>query len=290
MAINNFIPTIWSARLLENLQNTLVFGQAGVMNTDYEGEISAYGDTVKINNIGAVSIGDYTKNGTITDAEELTDATRNLVINQAKYFNFKIDDIDKIQQNPKLMDAAMKEAAYGLANTADKHYASQYVEAAANNLIGTDAAPIAVTKETAYDYLVDLSTKLDEANVPADGRWVIVPPFYEGLLLKDSRFVAAGTSTTDDRLANGLVGRAAGFNILKSNNAPKVTVADGAAEENHKVIAGHQIAWSRAEQAKNAEAYRPENSFSDALKGLHLYGSKVVRPEALAVLSVKRPS
>lgn len=291
MAINNFIPTIWAARLLENLQNTLVFGQPQIMNSEYSGEISAYGDTVKINSIGAISIGDYTKNGSISDAEELTDATRVLKIDQAKYFNFKIDDIDKIQQNPKLMDAAMKEAAYGLANVADQFYASQYVEAAAENLIGTDAAPIAVTKDDAYDYLVDLSTKLDEANVPADDRFVVVPPFYEGLLLKDSRFVAAGTTTSDDRLMNGLIGRAAGFNIFKSNNAPKVAAdAGNNVVENYKVIAGHPIAWTKAEQISQVEAYRPENSFSDAIKGLNLYGSKVIRDTALAVLSAKRPS
>lgn len=290
MATNNFIPTIWSARLLENLQNALVFGQAQIMNSDYSGEISGYGDKVKINGIGAVSVGDYTKNGTINAAEELTDHTRTLEITQAKFFNFKIDDVDKAQQNPKLMNAAMVEAAYALANEADRFYASQYVDTAAENLIGTDAAPIAVAKETAYDYLVDLSTKLDESNVPTAGRFVVIPPFYEGLLLKDDRFVAAGTSVTDDRLANGLIGRAAGFDIFKSNNAPKVTVDDGAAEENYKVIAGHSIAWTKAEQANDVEAYRPESSFSDAVKGLMLYGAKVTRPTALAVLSVKRPT
>lgn len=290
MAINNFIPTLWAARLLENLQKTLVFGQSQIMGNEYEGEISAFGDTVKINSIGAVTIGDYAKNGTIGGAEELTDATRVLKIDQAKFFNFKIDDIDKIQQNPKLMDAAMKEAAYGLANVADQFYASQYTEAAAENLIGSDAAPIAVTKDTAYDYLVDLSTLLDEANVPAEDRFVVVPPFYEGLLLKDDRFVAAGTALTDERLMNGLIGRAAGFNIFKSNNAPKVTVKDGATEENHKIIAGHPIAWTKAEQINQVEAYRPENSFSDAVKGLNLYGSKVIRETALAVLSAKRPA
>lgn len=291
MAINNFIPTIWAARLLENLQNTLVFGQPQIMGSDYEGLITAQGDTVKINSIGAVTIGDYTKNGTIGAAEELQDATRILKIDQAKFFNFKIDDIDKIQQNPKLMDAAMKEAAYGLANVADQFFASQYVDAAAENLIGSDTAPITVTKESAYDYLVDLSTKLDEANVPADDRFVVVPPFYEGLLLKDARFVAAGTTTSDDRLMNGLIGRAAGFNIFKSNNAPKVAAdADNNVVENYKVIAGHPIAWTKAEQISQVEAYRPENSFSDAVKGLHLYGSSVIRDTALAVLSTTRPS
>ncbi|HDR7980257.1 TPA: P22 coat protein - protein 5 domain protein [Bacillus cereus] len=283
MAINNFIPTIWSARLLQNLQKTLVFGQPGIINRDYEGEIKAAGDTVKINNIGKVTVGNYTKNGNMSDPETLTDATRNLVIDQSKFFNFQIDDVDKIQQNPKLMDEAMKEAAYALRNQADQFIASHYVEAA--HVIGNDATPVVPTKNDAYEYLVDLSVKLDEADVPEQGRWVVLPPWYEGMMLKDDRFVKAGNLPSDQRLLNGVIGQAAGFLVLKSNNAPKTGTG---ATENSKIIAGHNIAWSYAEQATQVEGYRPEKRFADAVKGLHLYGAKVTRPEALAVLSAKR--
>lgn len=286
MAITNFIPTIWSARLLHNLQKSLVFGQAGVINRDYEGEIKAYGDTVKINGIGAVSVGDYTRNSDMTDPEELSDHTRSLVIDQSKFFNFQIDDLDKIQQNPKLMDAAMREAAYALANVSDRFIASHYVHAV--NTIGTDAAPANVDKTTAYEALVDLSTKLDESNIPVEGRFAVLPPWYEGLLLKDDRFVGSGALPADDRLINGVVGRAAGFLLLKSNNAPTIEAGAGV-EENSKVIAGHNMAWTYAEQAAQVEGYRMEKRFADAVKGLHLYGAKVTRPEALAVLSAKRP-
>ncbi|MFP7199687.1 P22 phage major capsid protein family protein [Lysinibacillus halotolerans] len=287
MATTNFIPTIWSARLLANLQKSLVFGQAGVINRDYEGEIKAFGDTVKINGIGAVSVGDYTRNTDMTDPETLSDNTRNLVIDQSKYFNFQIDDLDKIQQNPKLMDAAMQEAAYALANAADRFIASQYTYAA--NTIGTDASPIEVTKADAYEYLVDLSTKLDESDVPTTGRFAVIPPWFEGLLLKDDRFVGSGALPADERLLNGVVGRAAGFILLKSNNAPSVEAAEGIIA-NSKIIAGHNMAWTYAEQASQVEGYRMEKRFADAVKGLHLYGAKVTRPQALAVLSAKRPS
>ncbi|PEM28960.1 phage capsid protein [Bacillus wiedmannii] len=283
MAINNFIPTIWSARLLQNLQKTLVFGQPGIVNRDYEGEIKAAGDTVKINNIGKVTVGNYTKNGNMSDPETLTDATRNLVIDQSKFFNFQIDDVDKIQQNPKLMDEAMREAAYALRNQADQFISSHYVEAA--HVIGNDTAPVVPTKTDAYEYLVDLSVKLDEADVPEQGRWVVLPPWYEGMMLKDDRFVKAGNLPSDQRLLNGVIGQAAGFLVLKSNNTPKVGTG---ATENSKIIAGHNIAWSYAEQATQVEGYRPEKRFADAVKGLHLYGAKVTRPEALAVLSAKR--
>jgi N4-gp56 family major capsid protein len=287
MAINNFIPTVWSARLLQNLQKTLVYGQEAVINRDYEGEIKAFGDTVKINNIGSISVGDYTKNSDMDDPEPLTDETRSLVINQAKYFNFQVDDVDRIQQNPKLMDEAMREAAYALRNAADQFIASHYVDAA--QTIGNDATPVEPTKNDAYEYLVDLSVKLDEADVPEQGRFVVVPPWYEGLMLKDDRFVKAGNLPSDQRLLNGVIGQAAGFLVLKSNNVPKVPAGSGVTE-NYKVIAGHNIAWSFAEQVNQVEAYRPEKRFADAVKGLHLYGAKVVRPEALAVLSAKRPA
>lgn len=287
MATTNFIPTIWSARLLANLQKSLVFGQTGIINRDYEGEIKNYGDTVKINGIGAVSVGDYTRNTDMEDPETLSDHTRSLIIDQSKYFNFQIDDLDKIQQNPKLMDAAMQEAAYALANAADQFIASHYTYAA--NTIGTDATPVEVTKADAYEYLVDLSTKLDESDVPTTGRFAVIPPWYEGLLLKDDRFVGSGALPADERLLNGVVGRAAGFILLKSNNAPSVAAAEGVVA-NSKIIAGHNMAWTYAEQASQVEGYRMEKRFADAVKGLHLYGAKVTRPQALAVLSAKRPS
>lgn len=283
MTLNNFIPTIWSARLLENLNRTMVYGQPHIINRDYEGEISALGDTVKINSIGRVAVGDYAKNSNMTDPETLTDETRSLKIDQSKYFNFQIDDVDKIQQNPKLMNAAMQEAAYALRNVADQFIAGHYVDAA--NTLGDDLTPVVPTKNDAYEYLVDLSVLLDESDVPEQGRFVVVPPWYEGLMLKDDRFVKAGNLPSDQRLLNGIIGQAAGFNVLKSNNVPTGGEEDAL---NYKIIGGHNIAWSFADQAAQVEAYRPESRFADAVKGLHLYGAKVTRGEALAVLSAKR--
>lgn len=284
MALNSFIPEIWSARLLYNLNKTLVYGQQNVVNREYEGEIKAKGDTVRINSIGRVTVGDYAKNNDMAAPETLTDAQTTLVIDQAKYFNFQIDDIDKIQQYPKVMDEAMQEAAYALANTADQFIAGHYVDVAAGNTIGDDTTPEAPTAQTAYELLVDLSVLLDENDIPPTGRWVIVPPWYEGLMLKDDRFVKSGVMPAEQRLLNGIVGQAAGFTVLKSNNVPNTAGAK------YKIVAGHPMAWSFAEQASQVEAYRPESRFADAVKGLHLYGAKVVRPNALAVLTANRPS
>lgn len=282
MSLDNFIPKIWSARLLSNLQKSLVYGQAGVVNTDYEGEISQYGDTVKINSIGAVTIGDYVKNNDVEGPETLTDAQTHLVIDQAKYFNFQVDDIDAAQQKPKVMDEAMREAAYGLADVADQYVASLYTGVSDKNVIGDDTTPEVLTKDNIYDMLVDLGVLLTDAKIPREGRWVVLPPWAYGLLLKDDRFVHVDKSGTDETLRNGIVGRAAGFDILESHNVPNT---DGS---KYKIIAGHPIAISYAEQINSVEAYRPEKRFADAVKGLHLYGAKLIRPEGIAVLTADK--
>lgn len=285
MALNNFISTIWSARLLVNLQKALVYGQTGVVNRDYEGEIQGVGSSVKINAIGAVTVGTYIKNTDIDPAETLSDATQTLTIDQQRYFNFQIDDIDRAQQKPKVMDAAMREAAYALANAADQYIASLYTGIDSGNRIGWTGTP-KTDLDTAgkpYEYLVDLGVLLDEDNVPQAGRFVIVPPWFHGLLLQDAKFVATGGSNAEATLRNGIVGEAAGFTILKSNNVPNTTGTE------YRIIAGHPMAWSFAEQINSVEAYRPEARFADAMKGLHVYGAKIVRPTCLAVLTANRP-
>lgn len=286
MAIDNFIPQVWSARLLQNLHNALVYGQAGVINRDYEGEIREVGNTVKINALGAVSVGTYTKNSDMNAPETLTDAQLTLLIDQSKYFNFQIDDVDKAQQKPKVMSEAMREAAYALADTADQYIAGLYTGVDSGNFIGTTAAPKTDLGDAgkAYEYLVQMAVLLDEDKVPAAGRWVIVPPWFHGLLLNDAKFVATGGSNAEATLRNGMIGEAAGFSIIKSNNVPNTTGAK------YRIIAGHAMAWSYAEQISSVEAYRPERRFADAMKGLHLYGAKIVRPTCLAVLTANRPS
>lgn len=281
MALTQFIPQIWSARLLQNLQKTLVYGQDAVINRDYEGEIRQFGDTVHIHNIGAITVGDYTRDSDMAPPEDLSGDRRSLVIDQSKYFNFQVDDLDSAQAQPKVMDEAMRESAYALADVADRFIASHYTEAAPDNLIGDDASPVGVDSSNAYDQLVQLNVKLDEANVPSTGRFVVVPPWFYGLLLRDSRFV----DNVSGLVGNGVIGQAVGFTVYKSNNAPAVTGDGTSTFDNTKIIAGHRIAWSYAEQITSVEGYRPERRFADAVKGLHLYGAKVVRPEALAVLS-----
>lgn len=274
-----FIPTVWAARLLTALEKSLVYGQANVANRDYEGDIRQAGNTVKIASIGDVTIGDYTKNSDIDEPETLADSDLSLVIDQSKYFNFYVDSIDRAQQNVNVLDEAMKRAAWKLRETADT-YLSGVMDAAVptGNKIGSVTTPKVPTKDDAYEYLVDLGVLLDESDTPIDGRFVVVPAWFHGLLLKDERFIKAGTTRSDRTLSNGEVGEAAGFSILKSNNVPNTTGTK------YKIIAGHRIATAYVEQVLDVQTFKPEKRFGDAVKGLHVYGAKAVRPTALAEL------
>jgi hypothetical protein len=277
MAITRFRPIIWSAQLLTTLKKTMVYGAPDIVNRDYEGEISAAGDVVKITSISRPTIGTYVPNQTVITPEQLTDAQRSLVIDQSKYFAFEVDDVDARQAKGNVMPEAMDEAAYAMADVADQYLASLYTGVASANNLGTISVT-AATPTDAYDkILVPLKVTLDNANVPTVGRYVVVPPWFHGRLLLDSRFIKYNESNTSDGLRNGMVGEAAGFTIRLSNNAPNPTGDD------YVVQAGTPRAISYAEQINKTEAYRPQSSFADAVKGLHLYGAKLVRPEAIAV-------
>jgi hypothetical protein len=250
-----------------------------VCNRAYEGVVSASGNTVKIASIGDVSVSDYSKDTDINPPANLTDSDQTLSIDQQKYFNFHVDSIDRAQQNVDVLDEAMKHAAWSLREYADRFLAGIMETAVpVGNTIGTTGAPKIPTKDDAYEYLVDLGTLLDENNIPTFGRFAVVPAWFHGLLLKDDRFVRSGTVTGDQRLMNGEAGEAAGFTILKSNNVPN------SSGEKYKIMAGHPMATTYVEQVLDIQAYKPEKRFGDAVKGLHVYGGKVVRSTGLACL------
>lgn len=283
MSLTNLIPTIVAARLLANMHQVLVYAQPGIARRDYEGEIRDAGDTVKITNIGAVTISDYTRNTNHGDPETLTDGSISLTIDQSKMFNFQVDDIDELQAKPEIMDEAGREAGYGLAKTQDTFMGSFYTGAAAGNLIGSDASPVSITTAAqAYDSLVDLGVELDEADVPDEDRWCVVPPWFVGLIEKDSRIVGTGSAQAEGRLANGFIGRLAGFNVLKSNRVPNTTGTK------YKIQAGQGECLQLAEQIVKVKVYDPEKRFASAVKGLHVYGGKLIRPAKMAVLTANR--
>ena len=299
MTITNFNATLWSRSFLENLNKKHV--HAAVCNRDFDGEIKTAGDTVKISSIGRITSNSYTRNaglgGTaasptiagIARPEILQGSSLFLTISEADYFNFGIDDADKWQQQPKLMAKAMREAAYALANDTDQFVNSVLQTGVAGTSSGNGNRLAAVTvgndpatDDNAYETLVDLHVKLQEADVTGDV-WAIVPPWFHGLLRKDERFVSFGTAENRRTLANGIIGEADGMTIHVSNNLSGATsgtlaVAGGV----YTILAGVSDAATFAEQINSVEAFRPPDGFNDAVKGLHLYGAKVTRPYALA--------
>jgi hypothetical protein len=290
MSLENFTPQLWADAILLNYNDKHVYVES--CNRDYEGDIREQGDSVKINSIGRITIAAHTKNTDINAPETLDGAQQVLVIDQANYFNAQVDDVDKVQNKPKVMGAFTKEAAWGLADAADVDVATALQAGVAGigggagtgSWLADRALGVVPGTEDAYEALVDLGTKLDDNNVPVSGRWVIVPNAFHGLLLKDPRFVSFGTDKNRGTLTNGMIGEAAGFTIKKSNNVP---VSSG----EYTVIAGHKEAVTFADQIPpgKVEAFRPERRFADAIKGLHLYGLKVTRPYGLARIDVTFP-
>lgn len=275
MAAENFIPKIWTARLLAHLDKTLVF--RNLTNSDYEGEIQNEGDTVKINQINDISVSDY-KRGTALTYEEVGSTQKELKIDQSKLWKFSVNDIDAVQANTDLVESAMERAAYALGAEVDTDIAAVMAAGAKNTI-----SKIALTVDNAYDKLVDMSVALDEENVQADGRWVVLPPWVYGLLQKDTRFVASGAEAADGRLGSGYIGTAAGFNVYKSNNLGSDTEA-----ATTDIIAGVNMATTFASQLVKTETLRDKDDFDDYVRGLMVYGRLVVQPSGLVVLKAAK--
>ena len=273
MSIQRFRPEIWSARLLVALRQNLVY--SAFINRDYEGEIAEAGDTVRITSIGRPTISTYVPNSTVITPEQVNDSQRTLVVDQAKYFAFAVDDVDQRQARGNVIPQAMDEAAFAAANVIDLYLSSFYTSIQLQNQLGAVSISRATPGQAYDNVLVPLKVKLDQANVAIQGRTVAISPDMHGLFLRDPRFVANAANNISSALLTGQVGTAAGFNIILSNQTP-TTGTDSV------VIGGNDRALTFAEQISKVEAYRPQSSFSDAVKGLWLYGAKVVRPDSLA--------
>ena len=273
MAIEHFIPTVWSESMLRALDGAYV-GVANC-NRDFEGDIAEKGSRVKICGLDPVSIGNYTKNTDLNAPETLADTYKELVINQAKYFNFQIDDVDRAQASPRLMELAVKNAANALAEVAERYVYSLNTQAKYEIM---NSAPSA---DNVIDTLIDARTRLLKENVSDASDIVIeVSPDVAGMILKAK--VNLSTDNTD-ALEKGCIGSIGGCKIFVSPNIPNCT-------ENGMIyaqcIARTKRAVAFAEQLSEVEAYRPELRFADAMKGLHLYGAKVVYPNEMVLVNI----
>ena len=277
MAITNFISTVWSENLYESLKKKYI--AISHCNREFEGDIKEKGDTVKICGLGAVNVSDYVKNTNMTTPQVLSDNVRDLVINQAKYFNFQIDDIDRVQSNPRMMDLALKNAASALADAADRYVYSLYDQAGSTIYVDDP------TSEELIDKLIDARTRLFSNNVSSPEDIVIeVTPKIAGMILK-----AKVKLSTDngEALENGCIGSIGGCKIYVSNNIYSI---DNEETFEYKCLARTKRAIAFAEQISEIDAYRPELRFADAVKGLHLYGAKVVYPNEMVLLNVTLPA
>ena len=269
MAISNFISTVWSENLYKELDKKYI----GVANCsrDYEGDIKHQGSTVKICGVGKITIGNYSKNTDMGNPQALSDTCQELVIDQAKYFNFQIDDIDKAQTSPKLMDAAMSIAANALADAADKYIYNLHDKAETS--IDLENA----TEENIISAIISARQKLYENNVSDASEIVVeVSPAVASLILKAK---VALSSDNGETLETGCLGSIGGCKIFVSNNIVKN-------DNQYKCFVRTKRAIAFAEQLSEIVAYRPEKRFADALKGLHLYGASVVYPKEMVLLNV----
>lgn len=271
MAISNFISTVWSETLYKELENNYV--GVKLCSREFEGDIRGEGDRVKICGIGPVTVFDYTKNTDMPAAEVLSDNERTLIINQAKGFNFFIDSVDLAQSKKTLMQAAMKEASDALADVADKYIYSL-----------TDTNVESITNATAdsaniINTISDARKILMENNVPNSARISLeVPPAVEQKLV-----LAKVLRSTDNaaELGRGYIGSFMGFDIYVTNNIK--ADSDG----NYKCIARTGRAIAFAEKVSSVKAYEPELRHGDAVKGLHLYGAKIIYPKEMVFLNIK---
>ena len=289
-----FLPSIYSKKVLNFFRKASVV--EAITNTDYAGEISAFGDSVKIIGEPVISVSDYTR-GSDTTATKLTDAETTLVVDSAKAFKFIVDDIETKMSHVNFKEVASSSAAYALKDSFDAaviaNMFSGLSAASPNHILGADnstalganvydgtgSVDIGLTSETdPLNLMARMARLLDEQNVPEEGRWFVAgPDFYEQLGQSSSKLLSVDFNAGQGSIRNGLVssGKLRGFDMYKSNNIAATSNATG------KVLAGHISSTATAQTIISTEVLRDPSSFGDIVRGLHVYGSKVLRDEAL---------
>jgi len=288
----NFIPEIWSGKLIENFYDATVL--AAISNTDYEGEIRSQGDTVNIRTIPNITIRDYVKGQNLV-VENPDKPKLQLLIDKGEYFACVEDDIDRVQSDVKLMDMWTKDASEQMKIKIDQRVLTDVLpdiasgnkgstagaQSSAFNL-GSTASPLSVTKDGAggtasvIDLIVDLGTVLDEANAPEAGRFLVIPARMAGLIKKSELKDASLAGDTTSVIRNGRLGMVDRFTLYVSHN---LKVDSGG---KYNIISGHKMGFTFASQMTEMETIRSETTFGNIIRGLQVYGYKVVKPEALA--------
>ncbi len=281
----NFIPEIWSGKLIENFYDATVL--SAISNTDYEGEIRQMGDTVNIRTTPEITIKTYVKGQTLS-VENPDKPKLQLVIDKGEYFACVEDDVDKVQSDINLMDTWSKDASERMKIKIDQRVLtdilpdiSAYNKGATagritgNIDLGTTGSAIAISKTNVLDYIVDMGTVLDEANCPEGERFLVIPAKMAGMIKKSDLKDASITGDSMSVIRNGRLGMIDRFTVYMSHN---LSVSSG----KFSIIAGHKMGFTFASQMTNMETIRSETTFGNIIRGLQVYGYKVVKPEALA--------
>ena len=290
-----FLPKVYSKQVLNFFRKSSVV--EAITNTDYAGEISAFGDTVRIIKEPVITVDQYERGGTIS-ATKLTDQELNLIVDVANAFKFIVDDIETNMSHVNFREVATSSAAYALRDAFDSGVIAEMFSGVSasspNHVLGSDNATdlaagtfdgtgnldigFAGSEHDPIDVLSRMARLLDEQNVPEEGRWFLAnPEFYEQLVQTSSKLMSVDFNAGQGSIRNGLVssGKLRGFDMYKTNNIAATSNAAG------KCLAGHMSSTCTAQTIVNTEVIRDPDSFGDIVRGLHVYGSKVLRPEAL---------
>jgi hypothetical protein len=273
---STFIPEIWSKKLNQMLEKNCVMMQC--VNKNWEGEISQQGDTVKIITPADVTVSTLTSdNITYTS---LAPKSQDLVIDQKKFFAFKIDDVAKVQSNMDIMEAHLVNAKKAIEEVQDSYLLAMHTDVTESNTVGSESSPITLDKSTIYEHFVKLSLALKNSDAVHAGvrPWVVINPNIESYLLQSPEFIKA-YNVADETLRDGAIGRIAGMDVLVSTNLTDI-------DNKYYVLAGTNDAITFASQLAKIESLRDKDSFSDLVRGLYLYGAKTVQPKALAKMIV----
>lgn len=289
-----FVPEIWSGKLLVKFYSATVL--AAISNTDYEGEIKNKGDKIIIRTVPDITIRDYSKGQTLIH-EHPESANVEMEIDKAKYFDFVCDDIDKHQSDIPLMDKWSDDAGRQMKISIDTGaLADIYADANSYNSgatagkksgdinLGATGASLAVNKANILDVIVDCGTVLEEQDVPDENQWMVVPVWFCGMIkksdLQDASLAGDGTSI----LRNGRIGMIDQFTIYRSNLLTSVSDTYTC----WHALAGQINALSFAAQMTKMESLRAESTFGDIVRGLNVYGYKILKGEALVDLYIHK--
>ncbi len=276
----NFLPIIYSQKVQKFFRTASVVED--ITNTDYAGEIENYGDTVNIIKEPTITVSSYTRGGQI-NLQNLADDQLQLTVDQANAFAFKVDDIEERQSHINFEALATSSGAYALKDSYDENVIANMFSNAGTTVgsdgSGTDTG-FGSSETDPTDILANSAKRLHAADVPTDNRWFLgTPEFYEQLGQASAKLMDAsvtGDGTSPLRNGNVMDGQVNGFKLYMTNN-----FAASSTSNYFKVLFGHMSSTATANQIAKTEVVRDPDSFADIVRGLHIFGRKVLRTEAL---------